>query len=759
MDEQLKQSALDFHEFPVPGKIQVSPTKPLATQRDLALAYSPGVAAPCLEIEKDPLAAYKYTARGNLVAVVSNGTAVLGLGNIGALAGKPVMEGKGVLFKKFAGIDVFDIEVDELDPDKFINVVAALEPTFGGINLEDIKAPECFYIEQQLRERMNIPVFHDDQHGTAIISTAAILNGLRVVEKNLSDVRMVVSGAGAAAIACMNLLVALGMQKHNIVVCDSKGVIYKDREPNMAETKAAYAVEDDGKRTLDDVIDGADIFLGCSGPKVLTPEMVKKMARAPLILALANPEPEILPPLAKQVRDDAIICTGRSDYPNQVNNVLCFPFIFRGALDVGATAINEEMKLAAVHAIAGLAHAEQSEVVASAYGDQDLSFGPDYIIPKPFDPRLIVKIAPAVAKAAMDSGVATRPIADFDAYIEKLSEFVYKTNLFMKPIFSQARKEPKRVVLAEGEETRVLHATQELVSLGLAKPILVGRPSVIEMRIQKLGLQIKAGVDFEIVNNESDPRFKEYWSEYYQLMKRRGITQEQAQRAVISNTTVIGAIMVHRGEADAMICGTIGEYHDHYRVVQPLFGYRDGVSTAGAMNALLLPSGNTFIADTYVNHDPSPEELAEITLMAAESVRRFGIEPRVALLSHSNFGSADCPSASKMRKTLALVKARAPELMIDGEMHGDAALVESIRNDRMPDSPLKGSANILVMPNMEAARISYNLLRVSSSEGVTVGPVLMGVAKPVHILTPIASVRRIVNMVALAVVEAQTEPL
>lgn len=759
MDEQLKQSALDFHEFPVPGKIQVSPTKPLATQRDLALAYSPGVAALCLEIEKDPLAAYKYTARGNLVAVVSNGTAVLGLGNIGALAGKPVMEGKGVLFKKFAGIDVFDIEVDELDPDKFINVVAALEPTFGGINLEDIKAPECFYIEQQLRERMNIPVFHDDQHGTAIISTAAILNGLRVVEKNLSDVRMVVSGAGAAAIACMNLLVALGMQKHNIVVCDSKGVIYKDREPNMAETKAAYAVEDDGKRTLDDVIDGADIFLGCSGPKVLTQEMVKKMARAPLILALANPEPEILPPLAKQVRDDAIICTGRSDYPNQVNNVLCFPFIFRGALDVGATAINEEMKLAAVHAIAELAHAEQSEAVASAYGDQDLSFGPDYIIPKPFDPRLIVKIAPAVAKAAMDSGVATRPIADFDAYIEKLSEFVYKTNLFMKPIFSQARKEPKRVVLAEGEETRVLHATQELVSLGLAKPILVGRPSVIEMRIQKLGLQIKAGVDFEIVNNESDPRFKEYWSEYYQLMKRRGITQEQAQRAVISNTTVIGAIMVHRGEADAMICGTIGEYHDHYRVVQPLFGYRDGVSTAGAMNALLLPSGNTFIADTYVNHDPSPEELAEITLMAAESVRRFGIEPRVALLSHSNFGSADCPSASKMRKTLELVKASAPELMIDGEMHGDAALVESIRNDRMPDSPLKGAANILVMPNMEAARISYNLLRVSSSEGVTVGPVLMGVAKPVHILTPIASVRRIVNMVALAVVEAQTEPL
>ncbi|EEN9328699.1 NADP-dependent oxaloacetate-decarboxylating malate dehydrogenase [Salmonella enterica] len=759
MDEQLKQSALDFHEFPVPGKIQVSPTKPLATQRDLALAYSPGVAAPCLEIEKDPLAAYKYTARGNLVAVISNGTAVLGLGNIGALAGKPVMEGKGVLFKKFAGIDVFDIEVDELDPDKFINVVAALEPTFGGINLEDIKAPECFYIEQKLRERMNIPVFHDDQHGTAIISTAAILNGLRVVEKNISDVRMVVSGAGAAAIACMNLLVALGMQKHNIVVCDSKGVIYKGREPNMAETKAAYAVDDSGKRTLDEVIDGADIFLGCSGPKVLTQEMVKKMARAPMILALANPEPEILPPLAKDVRPDAIICTGRSDYPNQVNNVLCFPFIFRGALDVGATAINEEMKLAAVHAIAELAHAEQSEEVASAYGDQDLSFGPEYIIPKPFDPRLIVKIAPAVAKAAMDSGVAMRPIADFDAYIDKLTEFVYKTNLFMKPIFSQARKDPKRVVLPEGEEARVLHATQELITLGLAKPILIGRPSVIEMRIQKLGLQIKAGVDFEIVNNESDPRFKEYWSEYYQIMKRRGVTQEQAQRAMIGNHTAIGAIMVQRGEADAMICGTIGDYHEHFSVVKAVFGYRDGVHTAGAMNALLLPSGNTFIADTYVNEDPTPEQLAEITVMAAETVRRFGIEPKVALLSHSNFGSSNSLSASKMREALERVRERAPDLMIDGEMHGDAALVESIRSDRMPDSPLKGSANILVMPNMEAARISYNLLRVSSSEGVTVGPVLIGVSKPVHVLTPIASVRRIVNMVALAVVEAQTTPL
>lgn len=717
MDEQLKQSALDFHQFPVPGKIQVSPTKPLATQRDLALAYSPGVAAPCLEIAADPLAAYKYTARGNLVAVISNGTAVLGLGNIGALAGKPVMEGKGVLFKKFSGIDVFDIEVDELDPDKLIDIIASLEPTFGGINLEDIKAPECFYIEKKLRERMKIPVFHDDQHGTAIICTAAVLNGLRVVKKDISDVKLVVSGAGAASIACLNLLVALGLKQHNIIACDSKGVIYKGREANMAETKAAYAIDDNGQRTLGDVMPGSDIFLGCSGSGVLTPEMVKTMAPNPLILALANPEPEILPPLAKAVRPDAIICTGRSDYPNQVNNVLCFPFIFRGALDVGATTINEEMKLACVHAIADLALAEQSDVVASAYGEQDLSFGPEYIIPKPFDPRLIVKIAPAVAKAAMASGVATRPITDFNAYVEKLSEFVYKTNLFMKPIFSQAKKEMKRVVLAEGEEERVLHATQELISQGLAYPILIGRPSVIETRLKKLGLQISAGKDFEVVNNESDPRFNEYWHEYYQIMKRRGVSQEQARRAVIGNPTLIGSIMVHRGEADAMICGTIGTYHEHYDVVEKVFGFREGAHVAGAMNALLLPSGNTFIADTYVNNDPTAEQLAEITLMAAETVRRFGIEPKVALLSHSSFGTSDCPAARKMRQTLALVNQMAPELEIDGEMHGDAALVESIRHNLMPDSPLKGSANILIMPNMEAARISYNLLRVTSSEG------------------------------------------
>ncbi len=759
MDDKLKQSALDFHEFPHPGKITVVPTKPLTTQRDLALAYSPGVAVPCLEIAEDPLKAYRYTAKGNLVGVVSNGTAVLGLGNIGALAGKPVMEGKGVLFKKFSGVDVFDIEVDETDPDKLVDIIASLEPTFGGINLEDIKAPECFYIEQKLRERMKIPVFHDDQHGTAIICTAAVINGLRIVKKDIGDVRLVVSGAGAASIACMNLLVALGLKRENITVCDSKGVIYKGRDDKMDVTKAAYAIDDNGQRTLADAIPNADIFLGCSGPRLLTPEMVKTMAQDPLILALANPEPEILPPLAKEVRPDAIICTGRSDYPNQVNNVLCFPFIFRGALDVGATTINEEMKLACVYAIADLALAEQSEEVASAYGNQDLFFGPEYIIPKPFDPRLIVKIAPAVAKAAMDSGVATRPIQDFDAYIEKLNQFVYKTNLFMKPIFSQAKTAKKRIVLAEGEEERVLHATQELVSLGLAFPILVGRPSVIEMRIQKLGLHIELGKDFEVVNNENDPRYKEYWQEYYQIMKRRGVSQEMARRAVIGNPTLIGGIMVLRGEADGMICGTVGSYGEHYEVVKDLFGFREGVHAAGAMNALLLPTGNTFIADTYVNEDPTPNELAEITLMAADTVRRFGIEPKVALLSRSSFGSSDCPSAQKMRDTLALVKARDPNLEIDGEMHADAALVESIRKDVMPDSPLKGSANLLIMPNMEAARISYNLLRVTSSDGVTVGPVLMGVAKPVHILTPIASVRRIVNMVALAVVEAQTNPL
>ncbi|WP_054285865.1 NADP-dependent malic enzyme [Gulbenkiania mobilis] len=755
MDEQLRQNALDFHQYPSPGKIQVSPTKPLATQRDLALAYSPGVAAPCMEIVEDPLNAYKYTARGNLVAVISNGTAVLGLGNIGALAGKPVMEGKGVLFKKFAGIDVFDIEVNETDPDKLVDIICSLEPTFGGINLEDIKAPECFYIEKKCRERMGIPVFHDDQHGTAIVAAAAVLNGLRLVDKDISKVRVVASGAGAAAIACLDLLVALGVARENITVCDSKGVIYQGRDEKMDESKRRYAIADNGQRKLADAMVDADIFMGLSGPKLVSQEMVKSMARNPLILAMANPEPEILPPLVKEVRPDAIIGTGRSDYPNQVNNVLCFPFIFRGALDVGATTINEEMKLACVRAIADLAMAEQSDVVASAYGDQELSFGPEYLIPKPFDPRLIVKIAPAVAQAAMESGVATRPITDMNAYVDQLAQFVYKTNLFMKPVFSQAKKEQKRVVLAEGEDERVLHATQEIVSQGLAKPILIGRPSVIEMRLKKLGLKLRAGVDFELVNNESDPRFNEYWQEYYQLMKRKGVSQEQARRRVIGNTTLIGALMVHRGEADALICGTYGNYRQHFDIVRDVIGYNNPQQHAGAMNALMLPTGNIFIADTYVNANPTAEQLADITLMAAESIKRFGIVPKAALLSHSSFGSNDSDSAQKMRAALGLIQERAPDLEVDGEMQGDAALVEAIRSQAMPDSTLKGSANLLVMPSVETANISYNLLRVSAADGVTIGPILMGMAKTAHILTPISSVRRIVNMVALAAVDAQ----
>jgi malate dehydrogenase (oxaloacetate-decarboxylating)(NADP+) len=756
MDEQLRQSALDYHRYPNPGKIQVAPIKPLATQRDLALAYSPGVAAACDAIVEDPLNSYKYTARGNLVAVISNGTAVLGLGNIGALAGKPVMEGKGVLFKKFAGIDVFDIEVDEHDPDKLVDIIASLEPTFGGINLEDIKAPECFYIEKKLRERMKIPVFHDDQHGTAIITAAAVLNGLRVVGKKMESVRLVTSGAGAAAIACLDLLVALGIKRENVVVCDSKGVIYQNRDEKLDESKKRYAIADNGMRSLKDAIVGADIFLGVSGPKLVTPEMVKSMAAQPLILALANPEPEILPPLAKEARPDAIICTGRSDYPNQVNNVLCFPFIFRGALDVGATTINEDMKLACVRAIADLAMAEQSDVVASAYGDEELSFGPEYLIPKPFDPRLIVKIAPAVAQAAMDSGVATRPIADMDAYVEKLAQFVYKTNLFMKPVFTQARKDRKRVVLAEGEDERVLHATQEIVSQGLATPILIGRRSVVEKRILKLGLKLEIDKDFELVNNESDPRFSEYWQEYYRIMQRRGVSQEQARRRMIGNTTLIGAMMVRRGHADALICGTFGAYRQHLEIIVDVLGYNNPERLACAMNALMLPNGNIFITDTYVNPGPSAEQLAGITRMAAKAMKRFGITPKAALLSNSSFGSVDCPSAQKMRQVLATVRAEEPGLEIDGEMQGDAALVEHIRQQAMPDTTLKGSANLLVMPNIESANITYNLLRVSASDGVTIGPILMGIAKPVHILTPISSSRRIINMVALACVDAQS---
>ncbi|MFC0969369.1 NADP-dependent malic enzyme [Pasteurella multocida] len=755
MDSQLRQAALDFHEFPTPGKIEVTPTKSLATQRDLALAYSPGVAVPCLEIQTDPAASYRYTSRGNLVAVISNGTAVLGLGNIGALAGKPVMEGKGVLFKKFAGVNVFDIEIDESDPDKLVDIIASLEPTFGGINLEDIKAPECFYIEQKLRERMKIPVFHDDQHGTAIISAAAILNGLRIVKKDIAKVKLIASGAGAASIACLNLLVSLGLPRENIIVCDSKGVIFHGRDERMDETKKLYAIEDNGKRTLAEVINDADIFLGCSAAGTLTQDMVKTMAANPLILALANPDPEILPPLAKAVRPDAIVCTGRSDYPNQVNNVLCFPFIFRGALDVSATAINEEMKLAAVHAIADLALAEQSEVVTSAYGETELSFGPEYLIPKPFDPRLIVKIAPAVAKAAMDSGVATRPIKDFDAYIEKLTQFVYKTNLFMKPVFAQAKQNKKRVLLTDGEESRVLHAVQEIATLGIATPILLGRPSVIAQKIKQLGLHIQEGRDFELVDIENNPYFEECYKTYHNLLKRKGITPAGAQRKMLHNPTVIGATLLQLGKADAMLCGLVGPYASHLSNIKEVIGVQPCVLTPATVNGLVLPTGNLFITDTFVNHNPTAQELAEITIMAANEVSRFGIEPKVALVSHSNFGTFDDPSAVKMREVLHLVKEKAPDLIIDGEMHCDVALNEKLRQDIMPDSPLKGAANLLVMPNMEAARISLNLLQGTATP-ITVGPILMGINKPVHILTSASSVRRIINMVAIAAANVES---
>ncbi|EIJ68090.1 NADP-dependent malic enzyme [Pasteurella bettyae] len=755
MDKQLRQTALDFHQFPVPGKIEVTPTKSLATQRDLALAYSPGVAEPCLAIKDEPMDAYKYTAKGNLVAVISNGTAVLGLGNIGALAGKPVMEGKGVLFKKFAGVDVFDIEINEKDPEKLVEIIAALEPTFGGINLEDIKAPECFYIEQKLRERCNIPVFHDDQHGTAIISSAAVLNGLRIVNKKIEDVRLVASGAGAAAIACLNLLVSLGMKKENITVCDSKGVIYLNRDDKMDETKKRYAIKDNGWRNLADAVKDADIFLGCSAAGALTQDMVKTMGPNPLILALANPNPEITPIEAKAVRPDAIVCTGRSDFPNQVNNVLCFPFIFRGALDVGATTINEEMKMATVRAIADLALAEQSEVVTSAYGDSsEITFGPEYIIPKPFDPRLIVRIAPAVAKAAMDSGVATRPITDFDAYIEKLTQFVYKTNLFMKPVFDQAKKDKKRVLLTDGEETRILHAVQEITTLGIASPVLLGRKDVIETNIKKLGLKIAVGKDFEVLNTNDEEIYKKCWSLYHNNLKRNGVTEAMAKRRMLTNSTAIGSALLELGYADAMLCGLVGTYSSNLSLLKEVIGIKANVATPATVNGVVLRSGNLFITDTFVNENPNAEELAEITLMAADEVRAFGIEPQVALISHSNYGSANNESAVKMRKVLELVKAKAPNLIIDGEMHADLALNAELRDSFMPDSPIKGSANLLVMPNMESARISLNLLQGTATP-ITIGPILMGFNKPAHILTSKSSVRRIINMVAIAAVKAQ----
>lgn len=755
LDEQLTIDALEYHKHPIPGKTQVVPTKPVATQRDLALAYSPGVAAPCLEIEKDPLTAYDYTNKGNLVGVITNGTAVLGLGNIGALAGKPVMEGKGVLFKKFAGIDVFDIEINEHNIDKFVDAVASLEPTFGGINLEDIKAPECFIIEKKLKERMNIPVFHDDQHGTAIVVAAGVINALKIVDKKIDKIKIVVSGAGAAAIACLNLLVELGAKKKNIFVCDSKGVIHEGREGKLDETKQSYCQKTQ-YRTLSDAMENADVFLGVSGPDTATQEMIAKMAKDPLVFALANPTPEIMPELVKAVRPDAIIATGRSDYPNQVNNALCFPYIFRGALDAGATTINEAMKVATVHAIANLATQEPTELVANAYGGEELQFGRDYIIPKPLDPRLIRVIAPAVAKAAMDSGVATRPINDMEAYLSHLNQYIYKSNMFMRPVFSMARKNPKRVVLCEGEDERVLRATQEIIDQNLAKVTLIGRAWVIEQRIEKMGLRIRPDKHFTIINNENDSRFKDYWSYYYDLMKRKGVSPEMAKHELIRNTTLIGALLLHKGVVDALICGTVGKFHDHYKILSDIIGYDNKEKIAGAMNALILPHGNVFIADTFVNRNPSAEELCSITEHAVSTIKRFGIRPRVALLSHSSFGSdMYSESADKMRSLLPKLKAKLPGIEIDGEMHGDSALVPAIRKQVMPDSDLIGPANLLIMPNIEAANISYNLMRVSSPDGVTVGPILMGLKKPAHIISTISSVRRIVNMVALASVEAQ----
>ena len=755
-DNDVRAASLEYHRRAPPGKLAILPTKQLTNQRDLALAYSPGVAAACDEIVRDPREAFNLTSRGNLVGVVTNGTAVLGLGNIGALAGKPVMEGKAVLFKKFAGLDCFDIEINEKDPDKLVDMIVALEPTFGGINLEDIKAPECFYIERKCRERMKIPVFHDDQHGTAIIVGAAVLNGLRVVKKDLAKVKLVASGAGAAALACLDLLVSLGIKRENIWVSDIKGVVYTGRTEEMDDNKARY-MQPTKARTLAEILPDADIFLGLSAARVLKPEWLKTMAKDPLILALANPEPEIMPDVAKAARPDAIIATGRSDFPNQVNNVLCFPFIFRGALDVGATTINEAMKLATVRAIADLALVEQSDIVATAYGIENMSFGPDYLIPKPFDPRLIVQIAPAVARAAMESGVATRPIADFDAYKQRLTSYVYHSGLLMKPIFDAAKKAPKRIVYAEGEDERVLRAVQVAVDEKLATPILVGRPAVIEKRIERCGLRIRPGNDCEVINPESDPRFRQYWSEYYRLTDRKGVSPEYAQSEMRRRQTLIGAMMMHFGDADGMLCGTTGTHAAHRRYIDQVIGLRKGVSTYAAANAVMLPGRTVFIADTYVNPDPTAEQLTEITLLAADEMKRFGITPKVALLSHSSFGTSELPSAKKMQRTLALVTAADPSLEIDGEMQGDAALSESVRKVVMPNSRLTGDANLLIMPTLDAANIAFNLLKAAAGGGVTLGPILLGVAKAAHVLTPSATVRRIVNMTALTVVDCSVQ--
>jgi malate dehydrogenase (oxaloacetate-decarboxylating)(NADP+) len=757
--QQLRQAALEYHEFPTPGKISVTPTKQLTNQRDLALAYSPGVASACEEIVADPANAFKYTARGNLVAVITNGTAVLGLGNIGPLASKPVMEGKGVLFKKFAGIDVFDIEINETDPDKLCDVIAALEPTFGGINLEDIKAPECFYIERKLRDRMKIPVFHDDQHGTAIIVGAAILNGLKVVGKDLKQCKLVVSGAGAAALACLDLIVDLGFPIENIFVTDLAGVVYKGRVELMDPDKERFA-QHTSARTLTEVIPGADIFLGLSAGGVLKSEMVKQMNDRPLILALANPTPEILPEEVRLVRNDAVIATGRSDYPNQVNNVLCFPYIFRGALDSGATTITREMEIAAVHAIADLAQAEQSDIVATAYGISNLSFGPEYVIPKPFDPRLMMKIAPAVAKAAEDSGVAARPIQDMPAYMAKLEQFVYRSGTFMKPIFQIAKKAPaskKRIVFAEGEEERVLRAVQVVIDEKLAKPILVGRPAVLAQRIEKFGLRMKPEIDFETINPEYDERYREYWQEYLAITRRKGVTEQYAKLEMRRRHTLIGAMMIHKGNADGMICGTFGTTALHLHYIDQVLGKREGANIYAAMNTLILPDRQVSLIDTHVNENPTAEQLAEMTILAAEEMRRFGVEPRVALLSHSNFGSSNSESAKKMRAALQILRDRAPDLEVDGEMHGDAALDPALLKSMMPDSTLKRDANLLVLPNIDAANISYNLLKTAAGNGIAIGPILLGCGHPVHILTPSATVRRIVNMTALCVMDAVAE--
>lgn len=755
----LREAALEYHQFPIPGKISVTPTKHLSNQRDLALAYSPGVAAACDEIVIDPAHAFKYTARGNLVGVVTNGTAVLGLGNIGPLASKPVMEGKAVLFKKFAGIDVFDLEINEPDPDRLCDIIAALEPTFGGINLEDIKAPECFYIERKLSERMKIPVFHDDQHGTAIIVAAGLLNGLKVVGKDLQQCKLVVSGAGAAALACLNLLVELGFPLPHIFVTDLAGVVYQGRTELMDADKARFAQNTEA-RHLADVITDADIFLGLSAGGVLKPDMVKRMADKPLIFALANPTPEILPEEIKAVRDDAIIATGRSDYPNQVNNVLCFPYIFRGALDCGATTVNLAMKIAAVEAIADLAQAEQSDIVAKTYGVNNLSFGADYLIPMPFDPRLMTKIAPAIVEAAQASGVATRPIDDMQAYVEHLQQFAYHSGTFMRPIFQATKhisEAKKRIVFTEGEEERVLRALQIIVDEKIASPILIGRPLVLEQQLKKFGLRLRLGIDFQVINPERDEHYVDYWQTYWQMTNRKGVTEPYAKLEMRRRQTLIGAMMVHKGDADGMICGTFGTTRLHLHYIDQVLGKQADVNVYAAMNVLILPDRQIAIVDTHINENPTAEQLAEITLLAAEQMRRFGLIPRIALLSHSNFGSGNTDSAQKMRDTLSLIQALAPDLEIEGEMHGDLALDFEALKKMMPDTALQGSANLLVLPNIDAANIAYNLLKVAAGNGIAIGPVLLGCAKPVHILTHSATVRRIVNMTALCVLDAVEE--